>query len=99
MKSHIEPLGILGLDADDRLRALLHHLRMDTGVIVLGRARAFDSVDAGLRVGDVIHSLNGMSIESVAQLNSAVAQLKPRDSVVLRIERLGQFQYLAFEID
>jgi serine protease Do len=99
MKSHIEPLGILGLDVDARLRALLPHVRMDTGVMVLGRARGFDSVDAGLRVGDVIHSLNGASIESVAQLRSAVARLKSGDSVVLQIERLGQFQYLALEID
>jgi S1-C subfamily serine protease len=98
-KSHVQPLGILGLDVDEKLRALLPHVRMDTGIMVIGRAPGFDSVDAGLRVGDVIHSLNGTSIESVAQLKSAVAQLKPGDSVVLRIERLGQFQYLAFEIE
>jgi serine protease Do len=99
MKGHIQPLGILGLDVDHRLRALLPHLRMDTGVMVLGRARGFDSIEAGLQVGDVIHSLNGTSVESVAQLRSAVARLASGDSVVLQIERLGQFQYLAFEID
>jgi serine protease Do len=72
---------------------------MDTGVMVLGRAQGFDSVDAGLTVGDVIHSINGTSITSVAQLNATVARLKPGDSVVLQVERLGQFRYLAFEID
>jgi hypothetical protein len=38
-------------------------------------------------------------IESAARLKSPVARLKPGDPVVLRIERLGQFQYLAFEIE
>jgi serine protease Do len=99
LKSHIEPLGILGLDVDHRLSAWLPHLRIGTGVMVLGRARGFDSIEVGLQVGDVIHSLNGTSIDSVAQLRSAVARLGSGDAVVLQIERLGQFQYLAFEID
>lgn len=99
IKNHVEPLGILGLDVDRGLRALLPHLRTDTGVMVLGRARGFDSVEADLRVGDVIHAVNGTSVASVEQLRSAMAQLRSGDSVVLRIERLGQFQYLAFEID
>jgi serine protease Do len=53
----------------------------------------------GLRAGDVIHSLNRTPIESVEQLKSAVAQLKPDQAAVLRIKRQGQFQYLAFEME
>jgi len=40
-----------------------------------------------------------VAIESVEQLKSAVAQLKPGDAVVFQIERRGQFQYLAFEME
>jgi S1-C subfamily serine protease len=58
----------------------------------------FNSVDTGLRVGDVIHSLNRTLVESVEQLRSAMAQLKPGQAAVLQIERRGQFQYLAFEV-
>jgi S1-C subfamily serine protease len=47
----------------------------------------------------VIHSLNRTPVKSVDQLKSAVAQLKPGDPAVLRIERRGQFQYLAFEME
>jgi hypothetical protein len=47
----------------------------------------------------VIHSLNRTSIGSFEQLKSAVAQLKPGDAAVLGIERKGQFQYLAFEME
>ena len=99
MKSHVGPLGILGLDFNDETRSLLPDVRIGTGVIVIGQAPGFNSVNTGLRAGDVIHSLNRTTVESVDQLNSAVAQLKPGDAAVLRIERRGQFQYLAFEME
>jgi serine protease Do len=68
-------------------------------VLVVAQARGFESVDTSLRPGDVIHSLNRTPIESVAQLKAAVGQLKRRDAVVLRIERGGRFQFLAFEME
>jgi serine protease Do len=98
-KSRIEALGILGLNLDQELNSLLPYLRLGRGVIVVGQAPGFNSVDSGLRPGDVIHSLNHTPIESVEQLRSVVAQLKPGDPAVLRIERQGQFQYLAFEME
>jgi len=78
---------------------MLPDIRMVTGVIVLGRAWGFDSIETDLQPGDVIHELNSRPIESVEQLKAAVALLKPGDSVVLRIERSGQFKFLAFEMD
>jgi len=96
---HIEALGILALDVDEKLLGLLPNAREGSGVIVLGRARGFDSIDAGLRAGDVIHGLNRTTIESVEQLKAALARLKGREPVVLRIERMGQFQYLTFEVE
>jgi serine protease Do len=99
IKSHIESLGILGLDLDDELSALLPAMRRTTGVLVVGQAPGFGSVDTGLRIGDVVHSINRAAVESVEQLKSVVAQLKPGDAVVLQIERRGQFQYLAFEME
>ncbi len=98
-KGLIEPLGILGLDLDDTLRLLLPGIRGVSGVLVVAEARGFESVDARLRPGDVIHSLNRTPIESVAQLKMAVGQLKRRAAVVLRIERGGLFQFLAFEME
>jgi S1-C subfamily serine protease len=73
--------------------------RIGIGVLVVGQAPGFNSVATGLRVGDVIYSLNRASIGSLEQLKSAVAQLKPGDAAVLGIERKGQFQYLAFEME
>jgi S1-C subfamily serine protease len=99
IKSHIEALGILGLDLNDELSSLLPAMRRSTGVLVIGQAPGFGSVDTGLRIGDVIHSMNRATVESVDQLKTAVAQIKPGDAVVLQIERRGQFQYLAFEME
>ena len=97
-KCRIAPLGILGVDVND-LRALVLGVRIDSGVIVVAQAPGFGTVDTGLQPGDVIHSLNRTSVESVEQLKSAAAQLKTGDAVVLQIERRGQFQYLAFEME
>jgi len=99
MKSRVDRLGILGLDVNDNVRSLLPDMRVSGGVLVLERAWSFDSVETGLKSGDVIHSLNRAPIQSIEQLKSAVAELKRGDSVVLRIERMGQFQYLAFEME
>ncbi len=99
VKNHIGPLAILGLDLNDQLRLLLPEVRIGKGVVVIGLASGFNSVITGLRVGDIIHSLNHTAIESVEQLKLLVAQLKSGDAVVLRIERQGQFQYLAFEME
>jgi serine protease Do len=99
IKSQIEPLGILGLDFDDKLYSVLPEVRSGKGVIVIGRAPGLNSCHTGLRPGDMIHSLNRTPVESVEQLKVAVAQLKPGDGAVLWIERKGQFQYLAFEME
>jgi serine protease Do len=99
VKSYSARLGIFGLTFVGELRSLLPEVRLSTGVIVVGRSPGFNSVKTGLRTGDIIHSVNHMPIESVEQLNSAVAQLKSGAAAVLQIERQGQFQYLAFEME
>jgi serine protease Do len=99
MSSRIEPLGIFGLNFDEELRPTLWNVRLGRGVIVVGQAPGFNSVDTRLQPGDLIHALNGTPIESVEQLKSVVAQLKPGHAAVLRIERQGQFQYVPFEME
>jgi serine protease Do len=99
VKSYSGRLGIFGLNFIGELRSLLPEVRIGSGVVVVGQAAGVNSVKTGLRTGDVIHSVNHMPIESVEQLNSTVAQLKPGAAAVLQIERQGQFQYLAFEME
>jgi serine protease Do len=99
MKGRVDRLGVLSLDIDDNVRSALPDMRVADGVLVLERAWGIDSVETGLKAGDVIQSLNRTPIESIDQLKSAVAGLKRGDSVVLRIERMGRFQFLAFEME
>jgi serine protease Do len=97
--THVEPLDILAFDLDESLRAVMPELRSAAGVVVVGRARGFDAVDTGLQPGDVISALNRTPIKSVVDLRAAVGRLKRGDAVVVRIERLGRFRYLAFELE
>jgi serine protease Do len=97
--SHIDRLDVLAMDLDETLRTVMPDVRSAAGVVVIGRARGFNSVDTGLQPGDVIASLNRTAITSVVELRAAVAGVKRGEPVVLRIERLGRFRYLTFEME
>jgi serine protease Do len=96
LKSHIGALGVLAVDFDSKL---FPEVRLPSGALVIGVARGFNSTDTGLQPGDLIHSLNRVPIESTDQLKAAVSQLKTGQAAALQIERHGQFQYLAFEME
>jgi len=99
VKDLVPQLGILGVQIDRRVSAMVPDLRMASGVIVAARTTFGASVDSGLETGDVIHALNGVTIISLETLIAGIAQLKPGDPAVLQIERDGQLQYLAFEME
>jgi len=92
-------LGILALSLDDQLRSMLGTLRNPSGVVVVARVAEFLSSANGLETGDVIHSVNQVSVDSLNSLRSALRQIKPHDPVVLQVERGGGFQWLAFEME
>jgi len=57
------------------------------------------NVDTGLETGDIIRAFGRTPLQSTSQLQAMVRNLKSGDPVVLQIERKGQMQYLAFEMD
>jgi serine protease Do len=95
----VAQLGILALDLNDDLRSKLGSLRKPNGVVVVAKVADILSASSGLQTGDVIHSVNQVPIDSLASLRAALGQIKPRDAVVLQIEREGGFQWLAFEME
>jgi serine protease Do len=97
-KSLVAKLGIIGLEIDPKLAATLPGLRVSSGVIVAARA-ADPSVDNSLNTGDVIHAINGVQVETMAALRSALDHLPPNNSVVLQIERDGRLMFVSFEVD
>jgi len=98
-QSLIRRLGILAVGLDDRLRSLVGSLRIPTGVVVIARAVDLIGPETGLKTGDVIHSVNTTSVDSVGALRTALNGLKPSGAVVLQVERDGQLQWLAFEME
>jgi serine protease Do len=95
----INRLGVLALDLNDNLRAMLGTLRDGSGVVVVARVAEFMSSASGLETGDVIHTVNQTPISSLKTLRAALSQIKPHDPVVLQVERNGGYQWLAFDME
>ena len=97
-KDLVPKLGILGLEIDAEISKMFPELRRGSGVIVVARA-ATAGPNSGLQSGDVIHSVNGITVVGLDGLRSAVDKLKPNDPVAMQIERQGKLSYLAFEME
>jgi serine protease Do len=98
-KSLVRRLGILAVDLDDQLRSTVGSLRISSGVVVIARTADLIGPETGLKTGDVIHSLNTTQIDSLDSLRAALNGLKPTSPIVLQVEREGQLQWLAFEME
>lgn len=97
-KSRVSRLGIVGLEINPKVAAMLPSLRVSSGVIVAARA-ADANVDNSLTTGDVIHAINGVRVVTLESLRSTLDQMKPNSSVALQIEREGKLMFLSFELD
>jgi serine protease Do len=96
----VRELGLVGIDLTPRLAELLAPLRRDKGVVIATvSADAPYSQQGRLRPGDVVYALNEKTIETVADLKSAVSGLQPGAPAALQIEREGTLMYLAFRVE
>jgi len=98
-KSLVQRLGILAIDLDDRLRSMIPQLRISSGVLVVARALSLLGPDTGLKTGDVIHSLNGIPVDSVDALRARLNELQHNSPVALQVERDAKLQWVAFEME
>jgi len=92
-------LGIYGMDFDDRVRAAMPGVRMPSGVVVLGQSLDLNALTGDLHPGDIIHTVNRVTIQSAEQLRAVLRELKPGDPLILQIERQGQLQYVDSEME
>jgi serine protease Do len=95
-KNLVSKLGVVVVEIDSKIAAMLSGLRVPSGVLVAARA-ADSSVDVSLATGDVIHAINGAPVDTIENLRSALDRLKPNASVVLQIEREGKLMFIAFQ--
>jgi len=96
-KNLINRLGILGIDVDARVSALLSDLRKHYGVVVAARGGDPQYSGDDLEPGDVIYELNNSPVSDVASLRKQLDQLKDADSLVLQVERNGRLMFITLE--
>ena len=99
VKNLVRRLGVLGASVDSRVSALMPDLRVPFGVVVLGRASRSRGTDTPLEAGDVIHAVNGSSIATFDDLDTAMNALAPRTAVALQIERDGRLMFVTLTVE
>ena len=94
-ENRVPKLGIVGIPITKEVAQLLPETRKKYGVIVAARTgEAEYTGQGGLKLGDVIYSLNTTPVATLDALRTALDQLKPADPLVLQIERDGMLMYL-----
>jgi serine protease Do len=93
--STIVPLGIVGIAITKQLQKVLPETRKPYGIIVAARSGQPEySGQGGLKLGDVIYSVNGTPIATLDALRTSLRALKPADPLVLQIERDSKLMFL-----
>ena len=95
----VPELGILAIQLDEKLRALLPGLRHDYGVVVGARSGNAPYEGQGFQPGDVIYELNTTPVVSLDMLKTLVKDLKSSDAAVFQVERNGKLRYVALVIE
>jgi S1-C subfamily serine protease len=78
---HIGPTGLLGVQILSADSAAANGIQAGSGAVVAGAVSGTPASGAGLTQGDVIVSVDGQSVSSPEQLQSALGQHHPGDSV------------------
>jgi serine protease Do len=93
--NRIERLGIVGVPITKDLAPELPETRKPYGVIVAARSGESEyGGQGGLKLGDVIYSVNTVPMATLEALRNALDALKPTDPLVIQIERDGKLMFL-----
>ncbi len=95
----IPRIGILGIGIDKKLAELLPDLRNSYGVVVAAGSATDLATGTGLKPGDVIYSVNGSPVSTVAALKNRLNEFKTGQEVVMQIERSGRLMYVTLELE
>jgi serine protease Do len=97
-KNLVAPLGILGIEIDEKITSVAKGLRGPYGVIVAARVAGATS-EVPLAVGDIIRELNGKPMNTLETLRSALRSVPPGAPITLQLQREGRLMYLTFSLD
>src|SRR5271166_5057220 len=94
----VNRIGVVAVNINGELKELLgSDLRIPSGVLVAAKTPTSSLLGEGPQPGDVIHSVNGVPIQNLAELKQHLRQIKPGQPIVLQIERSGSLSYLVLE--
>ena len=89
--------GWLGIEPQDMTPDLARAFKLEpaTGVIIAGMLREGPATKGGMKVGDIVQSINGDSVENTTQLMTRIAATKPGLTIELGVFRNGRQQKLS----
>lgn len=95
----ISKLGILAIQLDEKIAAMLPELRHEYGLVVAARTPMAPYSGAEIETGDVIYEMNKVPALTVKGVRDTLDAMKPGAAVVLQVERGGRLMYLAMELE
>ncbi len=87
-----EPTPYIGIQISQNYTAdQLSALGYPAGAVVVSVIEGGPASESGIQRGDIITEFNGVTISGYADLDSAVSNCKPGDSVTVKLYRAGRF--------
>lgn len=94
-QNRVSKLGIVGVEITPEVAKILPDTRKPYGIIVAARTGESEYTgQGGLKLGDIIYSVNTTPVSTLEALRMAVKSLKDTDPLVMQIERDGSLMYL-----
>jgi serine protease Do len=81
-------IGITGLELSPAI-AQQYQLPVDRGVLIIDVSSNTPADEAGITPGDILLAMNGAEVQTLQQLQSALAERDPGDEVTLLLNREG----------
>jgi serine protease Do len=97
-KNLVRPLGIIGIEIDQKIAAMTSDLRDPFGILVVARSNDA-SGEIPLAAADVIRTLNGQPMTTLERLRTALKSMQPGAPVVLQIQREERLLFVAFTLE
>lgn len=95
-----EPTPYIGIQISQNYTAdQLAALGFPTGAVVVDVIEGGPANESGIQRGDIITEFNGKTIDSYTDLDDAIAQCKPGDSVTVKLYRAGRFYSTSINVE
>ena len=91
--------GQLGIHVYNVTPDMAGQLRINSGAVVQDVEPGSPADNAGIQVGDVIHRINNVKVNTTADLSRAIKAIGNESQVVLQVESNGQLSFVTVTLD